>query len=802
MTSGWQSERFCQYPQQLVVQFNHLSRLSKIQILCHHYKIPTRIELLYSDQATNHGLKPMGYISMGDNKDKDYKVRELKTIHVDCVAKSLQLVFHKCHVNHLNLYNQVGIVALNVIGEPIADIAATDSLLENPVLKGMISRSVDDDPMTLHDLGFTMEHDRFLVKAIAAVVKEKEICVRNDDFAQARVLKQLQENFTQQGKELSTLLVRKAQVVQLEDYESAMQYQQKIQSIKERLMQRLTESGFRVDKNGTILVPSETQGFDPVSSDKEPDFMPTSRKTRKSAFSPEPVKYQYDQRVRSPEYTRIKSPDPVFNRVKSPIRDASPVRQSSPARQPSPVRRSPERKPTEKVQIDSQAEEIEEVEEREPSPDIMESRDSQQKPLNVDDIPIKRRTPIPDDTQSSRQYLSPMPDEDQEPLPLDPLTEEQEETYALALSVFGEETLAQLLSLHWSHKSVGIQQVMSLLKAKVDNETMRATFQVIGFLMDDGREPAAKMTLELLSKLLQSCKSDSQVIPQLKPLIGPLWLKCADMKPRVAQLAARVVEKMSQQFHQEGATVLPLLIKNDPAKPLEGLPWKHIKTRLEIVQSLVKTFGFSDAKNPKACGWSSNDLTKFCKPFLEHTNDKVRSQALSLMAFIISQSNKDKLNTEQLRPQTVQTLQSELDKLMGSKSVQLQRQQTPKKRIPSQQEKPAETMDEHLQSSCVFCGLKKRDFEDEDKLDEHYWNECPLLMQCPQCHQAVEIVDLNQHLLKECESRNKMRSCPRCKQVLLKETVNQHIKDKQCKGTDTHSSDSGANMPLVPTSRK
>ena len=39
-------------------------------------------------------------------------------VNVD--AAVLRLVIHKCHVNKLNIYNQVGIVALNVIGEPIA----------------------------------------------------------------------------------------------------------------------------------------------------------------------------------------------------------------------------------------------------------------------------------------------------------------------------------------------------------------------------------------------------------------------------------------------------------------------------------------------------------------------------------------------------------------------------------------------------------------------------------------------------------------------------------------------------------
>jgi hypothetical protein len=49
-----------------------------------------------------------------------HQARELKSVHVNVDAVILRVVVHKCHVNKLNIYNQVGIVALNVIGEPIA----------------------------------------------------------------------------------------------------------------------------------------------------------------------------------------------------------------------------------------------------------------------------------------------------------------------------------------------------------------------------------------------------------------------------------------------------------------------------------------------------------------------------------------------------------------------------------------------------------------------------------------------------------------------------------------------------------
>lgn len=45
--------------------------------------------------------------------------RELKTVHIDQEAALLKLRIHACHVNEHNLYNQVGIMAINLCGEPL-----------------------------------------------------------------------------------------------------------------------------------------------------------------------------------------------------------------------------------------------------------------------------------------------------------------------------------------------------------------------------------------------------------------------------------------------------------------------------------------------------------------------------------------------------------------------------------------------------------------------------------------------------------------------------------------------------------
>jgi centrosomal protein CEP104 len=45
LSKGWQSERFCIFPQILTFKFTEIWKLMKIQILIHHFKIPSRIEI-------------------------------------------------------------------------------------------------------------------------------------------------------------------------------------------------------------------------------------------------------------------------------------------------------------------------------------------------------------------------------------------------------------------------------------------------------------------------------------------------------------------------------------------------------------------------------------------------------------------------------------------------------------------------------------------------------------------------------------------------------------------------------------
>jgi hypothetical protein len=85
-------------------------------------QIPTKIEVFVGPAgpaaapdadpaavaAAVSNLRRLGYLSFDSNERSNHQARELKSVHVSVEAQLVRLLIHRCHVNKLNIYNQVG----------------------------------------------------------------------------------------------------------------------------------------------------------------------------------------------------------------------------------------------------------------------------------------------------------------------------------------------------------------------------------------------------------------------------------------------------------------------------------------------------------------------------------------------------------------------------------------------------------------------------------------------------------------------------------------------------------------------
>uniref|UniRef100_A0A0G4HWC2 TOG domain-containing protein n=1 Tax=Chromera velia CCMP2878 TaxID=1169474 RepID=A0A0G4HWC2_9ALVE len=129
-TRGWQSMRFCNYPQELGLKFDHPVRIKQLQFLSHQSKITSKIELFTAfpdNYETAHyrnlQFTRLGYLSLDSNERSAFQARELKSVYVDVDAVFLKVLLHRNHLNRFNLTNQVGLVALSVQGYELPPIS-------------------------------------------------------------------------------------------------------------------------------------------------------------------------------------------------------------------------------------------------------------------------------------------------------------------------------------------------------------------------------------------------------------------------------------------------------------------------------------------------------------------------------------------------------------------------------------------------------------------------------------------------------------------------------------------------------
>jgi centrosomal protein CEP104 len=121
---GWRSRRFEDAtPHEVEIRLSAPARIVQLQLLGHEYIIPERIDIFRvylppgvtdENQAVEQRL---GHVRMADGERSGFQTREMKTVQFDGVhAIALRFELSHCHVNEHNIYNQVALMAVQVVG--------------------------------------------------------------------------------------------------------------------------------------------------------------------------------------------------------------------------------------------------------------------------------------------------------------------------------------------------------------------------------------------------------------------------------------------------------------------------------------------------------------------------------------------------------------------------------------------------------------------------------------------------------------------------------------------------------------
>ncbi|KAG2223406.1 hypothetical protein INT45_001712 [Circinella minor] len=328
---GWQTPKCPTYPQDLIIRLLcGPARISKVQVLSHHYKIATKIDVyigILKDPSSiqnaldEHALPEddeeeerrrrrreldddeddedddmvieftrLGYVSLDNNTRAQYRARELKSIKVNVDGEYVRLVVRSCHRNRLNTYNQVGVLALNILGQPLrheaAGVTAIPShmarylqhpLDESSMLSSSTRRtSVSSSQSLSNRLSASGVLDIELQQWISALMHAEEEAARDESYQIAKVYKDISDNLSRFGKIVIDLELGKKQAVESKDYDEAEKIKADICNIKQSAEQLLQQANIHITRDGRVVPAGSNGTIEYEDDDEENNIIPES----------------------------------------------------------------------------------------------------------------------------------------------------------------------------------------------------------------------------------------------------------------------------------------------------------------------------------------------------------------------------------------------------------------------------------------------------------------------------------------------------------------------------------------------
>ncbi|KAJ0064723.1 hypothetical protein NL108_012655, partial [Boleophthalmus pectinirostris] len=718
----------CSYPQTLTLQLEERSRVRKLQLLAHQYMIPSRVDFHIGDSLpTSSPLRKLGYVSLSDNQQTGFKARELKSVHVDAIGTHLRITLHQNHVNPHNRYNQVALVAINVLGDSLDGnvfntISSREQLMEQYLGSGQQEAALDATYMgkcesfcPLDDLAFDMYQDPEVAQLIRLLDQRKQEMVHHEKFEKARLLKQALADLHKVGERLARLAVEKRYALEKEDYEQAEDKRQQMEHYRS-IVYRQLEAHQLLEHTPVSTSVSECSPCSLPSPDLSPDLP-------KPTLSTDSTNTEHKSRRSNPE-THLSPED---------------LTQSSPASRPSSLN------------------------------------------FEVPTVPYDER-PLPALERRDRPVESTMSPAEEHNTPEaavirgepEPLTEKAQREAGAALEVFGETTVRAAFSKTWSYRedALGIvQQKLREASGSGTKDELRGMVRAAVLLLKRSLQDkvfsvfqcSLRLLLLLLSELIPGAglgrAEVTYCLEQTWPLLLPrTWDACSHL--RLSALSS--VQEIAMLKDVRALQWVPCEL----VKVLSStIPARMAQSRVELLEQLLSALGTHGS------GFTLDNVMTFCTGALGHSASTVREAAVRIILSMYQQHGAQLLRY--LPPNDHATHKNFIYKRIFEGFAQIDGTVADAHvsadfgRGTGEPQKSAQSLQEQLVtfkeitvkcgheratvvysyntvliifltfafcSLCVFCGRRDEAFT-EDGLDRHYWKHCPMLRLCDHCKQ-------------------------------------------------------------------
>ena len=749
--NSWTSERFCIYPQQIIIQFDSPVNLRQINIISHEKKISEKISFfsfcpqkdIFIPNSKIMDFENIGFINLNQNFASNYQVRELKRIFVNIKCLYLKIELDKNYINDYNPYHQVGIINLDFYGHKLPGYNNILNKKQNIYKNEEISKVEEIEPNINNNNNYNNLIDEINGEKIKQLNNKLEESNKNQNFKECKYYKELISKAKELGNKIYNLQLEKNEAIKIEDYDKATELKETIDISKSQLYnlgqktQRRNSSMNNIDNNNLDINNNSINNENDNNLDNNTNNNTKYNIKNNSFYLSNNNSKSFD----SYNNNRQNSPSSynTYNNTKNKISE------------------------------------------------IDEKYYNQYDDMIVPAVQKKLKS------NKSQEELD-LENEELYKLELSPLEELEKDkigNYVLLVPFIQEIGLQKLLSSQIIYKIEGIKilknELSKIFISSDLNEIIPILFELIANFLEDKNNSLTLKTFELIEQLFQYMNVNIEKININKNLLNFI---CNRIIQKIINYLSDGVEKIRTKATElflhiiyQNVINFNLLINNLLHKDVINKDNDHysispisILCKLSILKHILKNYtriincNISTKEN-----FPKNIIIEYLLMNINNSKNNIKDNCreVCILAF-------EHFGSEAFRNKLSFLDKKEFEKLFKIKTLEPMMKSISTNSLDgsgnnSKNNSPIKNKKNQNQNLCSLC---KQDIGKE-KIINHM-KKCAMCCRCKKCKIFVEIKNLTNHKLNDCKYKNEYKLCNRCKEAIHIKSYKIHVENKKC----------------------
>ena len=285
---GWVSNRYCIYPQEILIHFPTKVNIRQINIVSNESKIPKMIEFINCipvgeknkfiiNNNNNSKIIPsefiyenIGSIKFSSNTESNYKSRELVKTYVNVNSEYIKLKIHRNYTNSLNMFCQVGIVSLEFLGTKkeikkkliidnnnknnnINNNESNISIHKNDTVESLFDLCFEEDGMDEKFIDEKM--DKTTSDKVKELIEEMNKKKESEEYDECKMIKDKIDKIRKISLKIYTLEEEKKEFANKNDFDKAKEIKFTIEKIKKLLEFYIMDNNYKnQNENNKIIM--------------------------------------------------------------------------------------------------------------------------------------------------------------------------------------------------------------------------------------------------------------------------------------------------------------------------------------------------------------------------------------------------------------------------------------------------------------------------------------------------------------------------------------------------------------------